>query len=62
MAHFFCRCQRASDLWDSLLVRLLPVVPGLPSDWDLLRFDFTEFPVSVERLAVAHLGVLVSEL
>ena len=60
--HFFQRCQRVADLWDGLYVRLLSLVPGFPSDRDLLWLAFPPCPLAVERLVVAHLGVLVAEI
>jgi hypothetical protein len=57
--HFFQRCQRVAGLWD---VRLLSLVPGFPSDWNLRRLAFPSCPAAVERLVVAHLGVLVTEV
>ncbi len=60
--HFFQRCRRVADLWDGLYVRLLSLVPGFPSDWDLLWLAFPPCPPAVERLVVAHLGVLVAEV
>jgi hypothetical protein len=60
--HFFQRCQRVADLWDGLYVRLLSLVPGFPSDRNLLWLAFPPCPLTVERLVVAHLGVLVAEI
>jgi hypothetical protein len=50
------------NLWDGLYVRLLSLVPGFPSDRDLLWLAFPPCPLAVERLVVAHLGVLVAEI
>ncbi len=60
--HFLQCCSCVSDLWDSLCVKLLAVVPGFPSDLDLLMLAFPVCPAPVEKLAVAHLGFLVAEL
>ncbi len=60
--HFFQRCRREADLSDGLYVRLLSLVPGFPSDWELLWLAFPLCPPAVERLVVAHLGVLVAEV
>ncbi len=60
--HFFQCCRQVADLWDGLYVRLLSLVPGFPSDWDLLWLAFPPCPPAVERLVVAHLGVLVAEV
>jgi hypothetical protein len=60
--HFFQRCQRVADLWDGLYVRLLSLVPGFPSDRDLLWLAFPPCPLGTERLVVAHLGLLVAEI
>ncbi len=62
MPHFLQCCPRISDLWDSLYIKLLAVVPGLPSGWELLMLFFPVCSASVESLVVAHLGVLVAEL
>jgi hypothetical protein len=56
------RCRRVADLWDGLYVRLLSLVPGFPSDRDLLWLAFPPCPLGTERLVVAHLGVLVAEI
>jgi hypothetical protein len=60
--HFFQRCQRVADLWDGLYVRLLALVPGFPSDRDLLWLAFPPCPLGTERLVVAHIGLLVAEI
>jgi hypothetical protein len=62
VAHFFQHCPRLSVHWDSLYVKLLSVVPGFSSDWDLLMLAFPVCPASVERSVVDHLGVLVAKL
>jgi hypothetical protein len=59
VGHFFQRCGRVADLWDGLYARLGTLVPGLPSDWDFLMLAFPPFAGPVERLVVAHEGVLV---
>jgi hypothetical protein len=59
VVHFFQRCPPAADLWDGLYVKLLSLVPGFSSD--LLMLAFPTCPASVERLEVAHLGVLVAK-
>jgi hypothetical protein len=35
VTHFFKYCPLVLDLWGSLYVKLLAVVPSFPSDWDL---------------------------
>jgi hypothetical protein len=60
--NFFQSCQRVADLWDGLYVRLLSLVLGFPSDGELLRLAFPSCSSVVERLVVAHLGVLVAEV
>ncbi len=62
VVHFFQRCPRVANLWDALYVKLVFLVPGLPSDWDLLLLAFLVCLATVERLVVAHLGVLVAEI
>jgi hypothetical protein len=58
-AHLFKHCPCISDLWDSLYAKM---VPGFPSDWEQLLLAFLACLAPAERLVVAHLGVLVSEL
>jgi hypothetical protein len=43
-------------------VKLLAVVPGFPSDLDLLMLAFLLCPAPVKILSLAHLGFLVAEL
>ncbi len=49
-------------MWEGLYSRLVALVPGLPSDVELLMLAFPAAPVAVERLVVAHVAVLVAEL
>ncbi len=60
--HFFQQCPHIADLWEGLYARLVALVPGLPSDVELLMLAFQATPVAVERLVVAHVAVLVAEL
>jgi hypothetical protein len=60
--HFFQQCPRIADLWDGLYARLVALVPGLPSDVELLMLAFPAAPMAVERMVVAHVAVLVAEL
>ncbi len=59
VGHFFQRCGRIADLWDALYARLVTLVPGLPSDLDFLMLAFPPCAGPLERLVVAHVGVLV---
>jgi hypothetical protein len=59
--HFFQRCPLVTDSWESLYFKLVGLLPGLPSDFDLIMLAFPAVPVAVERLVVAHLGVFVAE-
>jgi hypothetical protein len=61
-AHFFQQCPPIADLWEGLYARLVTLVPGLPSDVELLMLAFPASPVAVERVVVAHVDVLVAEL
>jgi hypothetical protein len=61
MQHFFQRCPLVSDSWERLYFRLVGLLPGLPSDLELIMLAFPVAPVAVERLVVAHLGVFVAE-
>jgi hypothetical protein len=60
--HFFQQCPCIADLWEGLYARLVALVPGLPSDVELLMLAFPAAPVAVERMVVAHVAVLVAEL
>ncbi len=59
--HFFQHCSLVTDSWESLYFKLVGLLPGLPSDFDLIMLAFPAVPVAVERLVVAHLGVFVAE-
>jgi hypothetical protein len=48
--------------WESFFVRMLSVVTGFSSDWDLLMLAYLESLAPVERLVVAHLAALLAEL
>jgi hypothetical protein len=61
MQHFFQHCPLVSDSWERLYFRLVGLLPGLPSDLELILLAFPVAPVAVERLVVAHLGVFVAE-
>jgi hypothetical protein len=50
-----------ADSWERLYFKLVGLLPGLPSDFDLIMLAFPAVPVAVERLVVAHLGVFVAE-
>ncbi len=60
--HFFQICPRIADLWDSLYVRLVTMVPGLSSDLELLMLAFPASVASVERVVVLHVATLVLEV
>jgi hypothetical protein len=61
--HFFQQqCPRIADLCEGLYARLVTLVPGLPSDVELLMLAFPAAPEAVERMVVAHVAVLVAEL
>jgi hypothetical protein len=60
--HFFQLCPRKADLWDGLDVRLVTMVPGLPSDLELLMLAFLALVASVERVVVALVATLVLEV
>jgi hypothetical protein len=45
--HFFQQCPRIADLWDGLYARLVALVPGLPSDVELLMLAFPATPMAV---------------
>ncbi len=61
MQHFFQRCPLVSDSWERLYFKLVGLLPGLPSDFELIMLAFPVAPVALERLVVAHLGVFVAE-
>jgi hypothetical protein len=59
--HFFQRCPLVAVLWEGLYFKLVGLMPGLPSDLELLMLAFPAIPVTLERLVVAHLGVFVAK-
>jgi hypothetical protein len=61
MQHFFQRYPLVADSWERLYFKLVGLLPGLPSDFELIMLAFFAALVAVERLVVAHLGVFVAE-
>jgi hypothetical protein len=40
MQHFFQRCPLVSDSWERLYFKLVGLLPGLPSDFELIMLAF----------------------